>query len=385
MFNKFNYYKFQLNNGRWLNFQFKDEEELIEALNKYIPKNIYKSVARWMNPLKVETYKEHKLRAGFISSEILIEIDTPDNMEEGLKTINKIERFIKKNKLRDLIIEKKICSGGGYYLIIELKNHPADRTKRFKYTQNKRVLLMNALKKKGFPIDYPVCIDPFRVRRVEGTWNGKRQAWCRDMKTQFIYPYTPLTPTPAMMPLQADDTPLEEGFFPTKNKGVKPKAGKASPCFLIRSSIDGTKRAVPYFYFKKLSNTIKKKILRVQEIYGLSTLYVFSGNNGYHILGLDAIPKERLNKIYNAIKPSNNHEFNHFKNCGIVYAKKEEGRIISDWKLHLILLRKGAYKEISKPHKEFVSKMTNGIVFHHQEMQIGKTKNKVYKRVKIDE
>lgn len=430
--NKFRLIKAKLQSGRWDRKYFNNETQLEQYLKENNPAQVYISIWSAKNPILIDKLKQEQklsqMAKDFITSEILIELDSPNNMPQGEKQQQEISHWL--TTFYPQIKQQKICSAGGYYLVCTTELKESTPIKNFIYLNNLRNKLLHEIYcsynkdipleefiikarnrklkiSKGDFVDYKVCIDPWRVRRLEGTFNTTRQKWAIDMKNPRLYRYHNLNNTPAegnkcvfdsshlrkpneainspaaRMPVKANDTTRKGFFHPAKTIVALPKqVRKPTSIHGIRSKIDGTKnKAIPFFTFKRYSSSVKRKLIEAMRIYNLSTGYVINSYKGVAVLFLDALPRDRLTKIYKFLQPLNRQEFEHFGNCFIEVYHQFDNQIVNIWfSIGYLLAPKSQGSTLSsKPHKYILKEITQ--IFPDKRPSVGLVRPILYKKV----
>jgi hypothetical protein len=179
----------------------------------------------------------------------------------------------------------------------------------------------------------------------------------------------------------------EQGNRPDRELG-------SSPTFLypmyfgkfIRNKVEGTKdRFVPYFEYHKKYKTWQEDIRFLQRKYGLSTIYIVDDYLKVLCVGVDAIPADRLDKIYNQSKSIIKHTWQKFRNLYIrtsSYFDFDLKRIEEEDLKPLFCIDNTANKlyPVSKPHLDLLNHLgfdTSCIITKERDV-IGNNRNQVF-------
>ncbi len=178
---KFRLVKIETEDGAWqtLTRTYKTAEDLQEYLKQHKNlKGVYSSCSLWYNPTALEL-SFNKKDAVFIRSDIIIDIDDEDVQDSDEESLQVKKHLDTKPELEFI---KRLRSGGGFHLVYKVIDYPTitnpdERLRWFKLHKEK---ICDELVNKGFGIDYPVCVDIYRVSRMEGSPHPSGET-CREV------------------------------------------------------------------------------------------------------------------------------------------------------------------------------------------------------------
>ena len=323
---KFRIIKLKLKDGTWLNLPKTYDTGISQAIEPYENEisGVFTSTATWLNPLDLSF--SFKPKPMLLNSDLVIDIDDED-CEDSFDEVKGIYEELKiYSKLK---FHKALRSGGGYHLIYEVNQpkipHPKERLrwhKKFKRTICKTLL------RKGYHIDYPVCVDIYRVTRMEGSPHPSGEV-CRE-----------ITLTGTMQPTTANET-----ISSVRNKAGKPTPSKASSIIFAKSvtnQVTWLKDCyIPAIEVDKSELHIIKEI---QNIYNLGSFQILTDplhQEKYTALCFKIVSRERMLKIlrYASMRTKRQSQlltFQKYKQLWITLATKDGDKTTRAETVHFI-------------------------------------------------
>jgi hypothetical protein len=154
----------------------------------------------------------------------------------------------------------------------------------------------------------------------------------------------------------------------------------------IRNKIEGTKdRFVPYFVYSKKFKHWKDDLIFLQKQYGLSSIFIMDDTFKVLCIGIDAIPEQRLDKIYRHGQTLLKKTWFKFHNLYIRTScfYNQDLQKIKEYDLKpFFRIDNSAHKiyPVSKPHLDFLNFVgfdTKALLQEDRQI-IGNDKNRVY-------
>lgn len=322
--NKFRFIKFQLKDNSWRTYFNPSEKRLKKLLVKHQPKNVYRSVNRWI------MYQEHPSYPNRMIQHFgLVDVDGQnfDNKEECYSYFSEVCNLLESEEIQ---IEEKVCTNnsiGGFQALIS-----PDSLQKF------HVLLENH-PQRFLKLDYRVHDDK-RVCRLPRTWNGNRNSLSYSISQALNNSYiqiqkgigrdnclSPLFPSVHDMYLKP--TEVDWGFstlgmsYQADDKGQVRKNSDTRPNITTESAQIESNEPLHHtdtFLVKQISNSVigvknlyvpviklkycpsPRLIRKLQKTYRMGDLYLFQYHSGFFLIGPKVFQKERLFKIYKAAK-----------------------------------------------------------------------------------
>lgn len=299
-------------------------DALQKWLIRYRPSDVYYSTSCWLAPEKLGRRERTPLSENiFLSADIVFDIDrTPfslHNLELARRDTLRLLAFCDDNR----IPVKYIAFSGskGFHVVCADTRRYPDPSPLVREDMAKAVRreILARVLGEGINVDTRITADTRRILRVPGTINGKSGYICTVLSrgqiaepAAAILKYIPRVNvgTPQIPP-RGDDSPLRGArIIPwlCHRFGVrsKPPARFSFATYLV-STVPHTPLHVPLFHYPPGSSIrrVEQDLVRVQQQYGLSDIYLYQSETGTAALCLRTFPLRRLEKIIRASGSTN--------------------------------------------------------------------------------
>jgi hypothetical protein len=341
--------------------QIRNAEQLEFYIKKYNAKNVYESVSTWLNPLNVRHKNPTRgyLIADYVllDSMVFIDIDKQDKSE-----VLKVLEFFKDKE--EYKLWKIVSSGGGfhvYYDDLGLKQalgkmHPKHR---IVFLQDRRRALEEALIKAGIDLDKGILLDPFRISRVIGTWNGNKDAPCSEITLESLTAMT-----------------LNNTSVLSKSPRSRVRGPSIYLYKFISNMVDGLKDQ--YTTHIEITKNRDYSVLakQLQKRYKVGTIYAFDTGNRIALISLKIFDRRRIEKILKYAKAEN---LNSFLKYGHSWIKLSE--TLTDKEIYPMNYLEMFYSEtngaFSIPHSKFIINKVGELGFNEMNHVMSGRENKV--------
>jgi DNA primase catalytic subunit len=378
------HYRFKTKNGSWVKVKrrIRTVSELKEQILKLDAVDVYYSVSTWLNPDKLMGQKEEDItKVILLRNDLIFDIDCDDpycveTLNLARKSANNVYEAMKLHKTRyDLEYVAWTGSSGFRLAYKDLKpiscENPRERIALVKEDRKLFIdeLLINIeeLKKQGKAfkiqtrIDKEVTHNPFSVVRVLGTAHSKTGYLSQRIpvlllkkdivyilnKIVNVYETRPGIPSIREMTIDKDKQDLSPRPSPISVK-KEDVSGLASSPYFISNKVINTGCYVPVLIYQKQKKNVEKELLRLQEEYGLGTLYLMLHKNDLVVLSLKLFQQRQLMKMLNKTTSRTKHAFKKYAEC------------FFNLDVNLIKTLPGAVKgQTSKPHRIFLNTKFN--------------------------
>lgn len=288
-------------------------------LVRYRPSDVYYSTSCWLAPERLGRREGTPLSDNiFLFSDIVFDIDRPpfgpDNLDRARADTLKLLAFCDDNNLPVRYIAFSGSKGFHVVCTDTVRSALADPREREDEARERRKQVLANVTSAGITVDARITPDTRRIIRVPGTINSKTGLACTilsreqlDLPAREILKYIPrVTLGTPQIPATGDDSSLR-GFrsisWLCHRLGVrsKPNPPVTYATFLV-SAVPGIDRQVPFFTYPARRNirTIEAELLRLQEIYRLSDIFLWRSETEIAALCLATFPLRRLEKIIGA-------------------------------------------------------------------------------------
>jgi len=347
--------KLQLLDDSWRTFFGISNQRFVRLLIKHQPINVYRSVSSWVMFSEHPTYKNILLQ-----SDILIDCDEETRMDE-------IKKLMKKGYPELKLIHELETSEKHYHLIYNHKIQPKlEPNERERYHKTKKEQITEYLLQMGFKIDSQVGKDLFRVRRVENTWNKKKNYLCHSLGNFTGLELTPLS-SEMMTKKGGNLFPL---YKEPKREHIKATVPLHYFYNFISNSVPNTKGlSIPMIKWDSLKKKLLKKTIKQFNLG--SFLHIKTIKNTY-ILFFNAFSKRKLEKIYQFAKSNSYLEFKKYK-WNWVCVKGDDNFPIK----MTFFENEGAKGNYSSPHLNFFGLDVKGIKCGAGKLRVYKAEKKV--------
>lgn len=296
---KFRYVKMELQDGSWRTFYPINENQLNKKIKLLHPKNCYVSVNKW---LRYEEHPRYRHQNKLMEKQALIDIDGQEfeSPEHAKGYFSKILGILKENNICIDEVVQTNSTLGGYQILIK----PCC-TEQFFDLKNHLLSVFDRIDSRVFDLK--------RIRRLPNTWNGNKKSY----SVSLVLPDC-LENHPLMVSGNRETQSLGMALVKPNDKFCAQKRNNSDIKTKGRTKI---KSNLPsHFYVKELSNSVnglkncyipvlkfwnkpsKRRLLRLQKTYNLGDLYFFKTHLGYMAICPKICSRERLLKIYQAVK-----------------------------------------------------------------------------------
>lgn len=348
-------------------------------LVRYRPTDVYYSTSCWLAPENLGRREGTPLSDNiFLSSDIVFDIDRSpfscENLEDARRDTIRLVEFCRREALPVKYIAFSgskgfhvVCSDTGRY-------DSFDPFFREDSAKAKRKEILTNVLAEGISVDPRITPDTRRIIRVPGTINSKTGYLCTVLtKEQLEEPvreilkYIPVVNggTP-QIPETGDDSSLR-GYriisWLCHRFGVrsKPLSSVTFATFLL-NAVPGIDRQIPVFVYPLQRNRkrIEAELIRVQEEYGLSDIYMYRSDTGIAAICLRTFPLRRLEKIMKASGSANYGLLLKYKQLFFRVGEKHTGagQVSAGPPIYEKTIRapeKNNAHYISRPHHTFLS------------------------------
>lgn len=326
------HFRFLLPRGTFLKVQdrIRDSATLQQWLVRYRPSDVYYSTSCWLSPENIGRREKTPLSANiFLSSDIVFDIDRSPFSHANLD----LARLDTQDLLafcadRNLPVKYIAFSGSkGFHVVCKDLNRYESSNPFFREDQAKTVRreIISDVQNEGINIDIKITADTRRIIRVPGTINSKTGYVCTvltpsdlekpvDQILKYIRRVNSLTPLisqPGAIPHVGDERPLRGSSIISwlcHRLGVrsKPHHPVSYVSFLV-NAVPGIERQIPFFVYSARRNLkkIESELVSLQEMYGLSDIFLYRSETEITALCLRTFPLRRLEKIIAASSSTN--------------------------------------------------------------------------------
>jgi len=248
----------------------------------------------------------------------------------------------------------------------------ADPRLREDLAKARRKEILARVLEKGISVDPRVTADTRRIIRVPGTINSKTGYLCTvltpaQMEQPFweIVKYVPrVTLTTSLIPQSGDDSSLRGTRIISwlcHRLGVrsKPSPPVSYATYLV-NSVPGIDRQIPVLLYPARRNfeKIETELTRLQQVYGLSDIFLYRSDTEITAICLRTFPLSRLEKILKASGAINYSVLLKYKQLFFRIGEKRtsDGRISARAPVYqktIIAPEENNRQYISRPHFQF--------------------------------
>jgi hypothetical protein len=293
-------------------------------LIRYRPSDVYYSTSCWLAPETLGRREGTPLADNlFLSSDIVFDIDRSpfscQNLEEARRDTLRLLAFC---RCEGLPIKYIAFSGSkGFHVICSdaVRYDAAHPLVREDMAKARRKEILARVLAAGIVVDPKITPDTRRIIRVPGTINSKTGYLCTVLTErqlgqpirEILNSVPRIILTTPQIPSAGDDSSLR-GFriiswlchrFGGRSK---PFSTVSYATFLL-NAVPGIDRQIPVFVYPVWRNLqkIESELARLQDIYGLSDIYLFRSETEISAICLRTYPLQRLEKILNASTSTN--------------------------------------------------------------------------------
>jgi DNA primase catalytic subunit len=304
-FPEFRYYKFRLRTGKWIFLSYiNNVDQLRKYALRYKPIEIFYSTCLFQSPKNVEKVSYQLADRLFLKMPDIV-FDLDGDINQVIKDARYILANMKRFKLES--IHETGYKGVRLIFKDRIRKQIASIQQRIKYYTKHRQKIIEKFKKLK-TLDHKVTTDYLRVIRLVGSPHRITGNICRELtKTElFTLPESRKTMTSGLG--------LNAEFRRYKQKGNKLAGIRLLPnysytCFdnVVRGCKDSF---VPILTFKQVDY---KLLMKSQQVYNLTNMYVFGSDGYYQVLCLTKMSKSRLLKLMKFTGSTNIRIFNKHK------------------------------------------------------------------------
>ncbi len=348
-------------------------------LIRYRPSDVYYSTSCWLAPENLGRRDGTPLADNiFLSSDIVFDIDRApfsfENLEDARRDTIRLVAYCHENNLP----VKYIAFSGskGFHVICTdtARYDSWDPRIRENLARMRRKDILSHVQAAGIAVDPKITPDTRRIIRVPGTINSKTGYLCTVMtEKQLAQPireilkYVPkvMLDTP-QIPQAGDDRSLRGSRIISwlcHRLGVrsKPHSPVSFATFLV-NSVPGIDRQVPVFVYPPRRNIAKveTELVRLQQVYGLSDIYLYRSETEITAICLRTFPLRRLEKILRASGSTNYGSLLKYKQLFFRVGEKhtENGRVCASAPVYvktIVAPDANNAHYISRPHYRFLA------------------------------
>lgn len=290
-------------------------------LVKKKPLDVYYTIGRFLSPETLGPKTNKVAENLFLGADLVFDIDKApfsiQNVEKARLETLRLMNFLNGQKIA---IKYVAFSGAkGFHIVCQdpfeyIEASPIERENRAK---NYRIQLTEKIRAQEIEIDSKVTTDTRRILRLPGTINSKTGIECRILQPNEIQQYAIEiikkskrlnTSASSIRKEMTDKFHLLRKMLGFESMGSKIKPPYYYSSFLS-SQVTGTRLHVPFVLFN--THQPKKAVLvleKLQKEYCLNDFFLFAGDELFAI-GLNALQKNRVNKILQKAKSKNRHFF----------------------------------------------------------------------------
>jgi hypothetical protein len=348
-------------------------------LARYRPSDVYYSTSCWLAPENLGRREGTPLSANiFLSSDIVFDIDRSPfshaNLDEARKDTLRLLAFCRENELPVRYIA--FSGSKGFHVICTdtARYDAADPRVREDLAKARRKEILTWVLAAGIGVDPKITPDTRRIIRVPGTINSKSGYVCtlltEDQIQQPIREILKSVPRISLatpqIPLPGDDSSLRGSRIISwlcHRLGVrsKPPSPVSYATFLV-NAVPGIDRQVPIFVYPPRRNLqkIETELSALQQVYGLSDLYLYRSETEISAICLRTFPLRRLEKILKASTSNNFATLLKYKQLFFRVGAKEdsEGRRCAGAPVFTKMIPAGDAGNahyVSRPHHKFLA------------------------------
>lgn len=314
------HFRFLLSNGRF--YKIKDVIRSPADLQKWLvrlgPLDVYYSTSTYLNPTSVSS-RPTKMTDYWGAGNIVLGNDLAFDLDRRPLSVQNLERARKDAvRLLELMVErgyrcKYVAFSGskGFHLIFEDLDRDIDLDMHLREGRiiEKRRALVRQIASQGIMIDASVTVDTRRIIRLPGTINSKTGYCCQLISFEQLR-----SPVPDWLdeirglegleriPRFAWRPSLKQGTR-GQDKGPDGGNGFAFTTF-VTSSVLGTKgrhavlASLPHVQL----GTAIDRLMRAQEEYDLTDIYLFETSTAYQAVCLKTVQRNRYQKILDFLR-----------------------------------------------------------------------------------
>lgn len=354
--------------------------EILQAwLSRYRPSDVYYSTSCWLAPEKLGRREGTLLSDNILlSSDIVFDIDrspfSPDNLEDARRDTLRLLAFCREEGLP----VKYIAFSGskGFHVVCSdtARYDAPDPLAREDLARARRKGILARVLAADISADPRVTPDTRRIIRVPGTVNSKTGYVCTVLTPEQlerpiseILKYIPrITLGTPLIPETGDDSSLR-GYriisWLCHRLGVrsKPENPVSYATFLV-NAVPGIDRQIPVFVYPARRNPakIEAELRALQQVYGLSDIYLFHSETEIAAVCLRTFPLSRLEKILKASTSMNTGTLLKYRQLFFRIGEKRggDGRVCAGAPVYqkTILAPVGNNcHQVSRPHLRFLS------------------------------
>lgn len=156
-----------------------DKDHLKKTITRQIPKNVFFSPIKWLDPVNVRRRSDKNISDYMLSSPLYFDIDRkllhPQTWRAAIRNTKNLLEYMesKSGKKPDWIV---FSGSEGFHIYYwnwdDIPTRYSLPEKRVQFFIRSRRRLLQQLHKKGITVDDGVTSDPWRVLRVPGTLHG---------------------------------------------------------------------------------------------------------------------------------------------------------------------------------------------------------------------
>ena len=340
---------------------------------------MYYSTSCWLSPETLGRREGTPLSGNiFLSSDIVFDIDRSPfscaNLESARNDTLRLLAFCYDEHLPVRYIA--FSGSKGFHVVCNdtVRYPDPDPRVREDRAKARRREILSRVQAAGITVDPRITTDTRRIIRVPSTINSKTGYCCTILSAEElerpireILKYIPrvMLDTP-LIPATGDDSSLR-GYriisWLCHRLGVrsKPHPSVTYATFLI-NAVPGIERQVPVFTYPPWRSQLKVEgeLLRLQQEYGLSDIYLYRSETGFSAICLRTFPLRRLEKILKKSTSTNTGTLLKYHQLFFRVGQKKdsEGNVAAGAPVHVKTLPAGSvgnYHFVSRPHYRFLA------------------------------
>jgi hypothetical protein len=297
----------------------RDAATLQQWLIRYRPSDVYYSTSCWLAPESLGRRERTPLSGNiFLSSDIVFDIDQSPYSIANLECARQNTlRLIALCADQHIPVKYIAFSGSkGFHVVCsdtKRYDHPHPLVREDMAKAVRKEIIARVITK-GIVFDTKITGDTRRIIRVPGTINSKNGYVCTVLTLEqlqkpvsAILKYIPrVDPITPVIPPMGDESPFQgtriiswfRNRFGVRSKPVSPFSFAT---FLV-NAVPGIDRQIPFFVYPARRNLdrIESELKTMQEIYGLSDIYLYRSEKEITAVCLRTFPLRRLEKIIGA-------------------------------------------------------------------------------------
>lgn len=385
------YWKFKLEDGTWKMFKgINSLKQLRDYLVKYNPVAFYYSLSEFLPqqmPDKIEN-PDFKIadQLWLDNKYFVVDIDNKTGSQQVKQAAFEVLERMK--EFPEYRYEKCVMTGTG--LRLEFRDTTPRPIllpyEREEYVKRKRREFCQINLEGIEDVDDVIAWDTRRVIKCIGSPNPHNEFTTNVLTSPA---YLPAIPGKLSQVNEMDGDAVsslhEQGNRPDRELGSSP----TYPMFFgkfVRNKVEGTKdRFIPYFEYHKKFKSWQEDIRFLQRKYKLSTIYVVDDYLKVLCVGIDAIPADRLDKIYHQSNSIVRNTWRKFRNLYIRTSSYFDTNLkrIDEENLHpLFCIDNTANKmyPVSRPHLDLLNHLgfDTSCILEQDRDVIGNNRNQVF-------